>query len=100
MRSYRIVCPKNEKRGRAYAPPLSLMQRYAIFAVPPNCAKLCRRLAQREAGLPEQFQAITSDGLMVSTRHIYFPDIEKESSSSDGCAGFIGVFFAYRDMRN
>ena len=51
-------------------------------------------------GRPEQFQASTSDGLMVSTRHIYFPDIEKENSSSAGCAGFIGVFFAYREMRN
>ena len=45
------------------------MQRYAIFAVPPNGAKLCRRLAQREAGLPEQFQAISDYynlGLIIS----------------------------------
>ena len=64
-----IVCPKNAKRGRACSPPLSLTQRYAIFAVPPNCAKLCRRLAQREAGLPEQFQPISDYynlGLIIS----------------------------------
>ena len=45
------------------------MQRYAIFAAPPNCAKLCRRLAQREAGLPVQFQAISDYynlGLIIS----------------------------------
>ena len=46
-----------------------------------------------------QLQVVTSVGFQLQTTHLLKTVYQVVNRLSAGCAGFFGVFFAYRDIR-